>query len=136
MRKLLLRLFNLIYIAAAGVSIYFLATRPIIQTTAKINLSGEQVSKLLEPLLNKSSGGSGSSERAYTRAEEGEESSSSGDFSSYLTPDKVAEAFKDGIHHLDWRMSLLRRTSCEYCSSSTATPDTVNAIAGATMQRR
>lgn len=98
MRKLLLRLFNLIYIAAAGVSIYFLATRPIIQTTAKINLSGEQVSKLLEPLLKKSSGGSGSSERAYTRAEEGEGSSSSNDFSSYLTPEKIAEAFKDGIH--------------------------------------
>ena len=97
MRKLLVRIFNLIYIAAAGVSIYFLATRPIIQTTAKINLSGEQVSKLLEPLINKSSGGSGSSERAYTRAEEGEGSSSSGDFTSYLTPEKIANAFKDGV---------------------------------------
>ena len=94
MRKLLVRLFNLIYIAAAGVSIYFLATRPIIQTTAKINLTGEQVGTLLEPLLNTS--GSGSTDRAITRAESGEESSG-GDFTSYLTPEKIANAFKDGV---------------------------------------
>ena len=96
MRKLLLRLFNLIYIAAAGVSIYFLATRPIIQTTAKINLTGEQVGTLLEPLLNPSSG-SGSTDRAVTRAEAGEESSGSGNIMGHLTPEKIAKAFENGV---------------------------------------
>ena len=96
MRKLLVRLFNLIYIAAAGVSIYFLATRPIIQTTAKVNLTGEQVSKVLEPLLNGGSS-SGSSERAITRVEEGEGGSGGGSITSYLTPEKIAKAFENGV---------------------------------------
>lgn len=97
MRKLLVRIFNLIYIAAAGVSIYFTATRPIIQTTAKINMSGEQVSKLLEPLLNQQSSGSETPQRGYTIEGEGEQNSG-GDFTSYLTPEKIAKAFKDGVN--------------------------------------
>lgn len=90
MRKLLVRILNLVYIAAAGVSVYALCKKPILQTSIKINMTGEQVGEKLAPILANTTGESSSGgERAKTRGGDG--------FDSYINPEKIASAFKDGF---------------------------------------
>ena len=92
MRKFLVKLFNLIYLAGAVVATVFLCIKPMIQTSVSLSLTSDQVADKLVELLNKNSGGSeeGGSESRITYR----------DGSSETTPidrDSIKEAFPNGF---------------------------------------
>ena len=92
MRKFLVKLFNLIYLAGAVVATVFLCIKPMIQTSVTLSLTSDQVADNLVLLLNKNSGGSegGGSESRITYR----------DGSSETTPidrDSIKEAFPNGF---------------------------------------
>ena len=90
MRKFLVKLFNLIYIAAAGISIYALCTRPVFKASIKVHFSQEKMGEVLSKAFNK---GSGSSEESSEVRLVYRESPKMSDF---LTPEKVQGYFPNG----------------------------------------
>ena len=91
--SVLVRLFNLVYIAAAGVSIYALCTRPIIKANVHVSLSQDKMGSLLSGLFNKklSSEEEESEERYVYRAVEERR-----DVKDYITKEKIASYFPNG----------------------------------------
>ena len=49
----LVRMFNLVYIAACGISIYALCTRPIIKANVHVSFTQEKMGSLLSGIFNK-----------------------------------------------------------------------------------
>ena len=99
MRKLLVKIFNLVYLAGAAVSIWALVTRPVINTEVGINLTSDQVAdKLVEIFKNSSGGGEGgsgggSSASSYKLAYREESSSSE----VQITKEDIKKAFPNGF---------------------------------------
>ena len=99
MRKLLVKIFNLIYLAGAVVAIVMFCTQPVVKTAIKLDLPAEKIASVLADLGKTGESGDGSglvySSRAYTFEESSESEPS---FSDMLTEEKIKEAFKDGLH--------------------------------------
>lgn len=89
-RKTLVKLLNLVYIAGAGVAIYSICTRDIVNVNLSINMTSEQVGKFIGGAFNKRSEVK-EREYTYTRADDAS-------ISDWLTQEKIAEAFPDGLH--------------------------------------
>ena len=53
MKRLIVRIFNLVYLAGAALAIWALCTKPILNTQVDVHLTSEEVADKLEPLLNK-----------------------------------------------------------------------------------
>ena len=92
MRKFLVRLMNLIYIAAAGVSLYALCTTPMFKATVTLKFSQSQIGKLLGRAFKYQSG---------ETEEEGEEESrvqykSSSGMNKYIDPENIENYFPNG----------------------------------------
>lgn len=99
MRKLLVKIFNLVYLAGAAVSIWALVTRPVINTEVGINLTSDQVADKLYDMFKSKSGsgegeGSGGSEASSYRLAYREESSSS---EVQITKEDIKAAFPNGF---------------------------------------
>ena len=92
MRKFLVRPLNLVYVAAAGVALYALCTRPMLDATVTVKFNKDQIGSLLSGVLNKNSESS---------EEEGEEESrlvyrAEHNIRDYVTKEKIQEYFSNG----------------------------------------
>ena len=95
MRKLLVRLLNLVYIAAAGVALYALCTRPMLNASITLNFSKEQMGTLLGGVLNKNnesseSEGEGEGEEVRLAYRESQ------NIKDYVTAEKIQDYFPNG----------------------------------------
>lgn len=88
MKKKFIRFLNLIYIAAAGLSIYSLCTRPMYDIDLQFNLSGDKVGDLLSAAAKESE------TEGETRLPSRVTKKTVADI---LTPERVALAFEDGL---------------------------------------
>ena len=98
MRKFFVRLFNLIYLAGAAISIWALVTRPVINTQVGVSLTSEQVADRLMSIIKSQSGGdsgSGSTEGSEYRISYREEASPSTE--DAITREDILAAFPDGF---------------------------------------
>ena len=92
MRKLIVKLLNLLYIAAAGIAIYALCTRPIFKATVKAHFTKEQMGVILSKAFNNggsSESGEGEEDRIVYRA-------SSTNMADYITKERVEGYFPNG----------------------------------------
>lgn len=80
MRKFLVRFFNLVYLAAAAISIHAFFTRPIIQTSIQVNFTQERIGYIVNKML--------------TRHES--ESEADTKIRQYTTAEKIETYFPDG----------------------------------------
>ena len=55
MRKFLVKLMNLIYVAGAGISLYALCTRPILKATVTVKFSKEKMGQIVGKAFNNGS---------------------------------------------------------------------------------
>ena len=95
MRKFLVKLFNLIYLAGAVLSIVALCIKPIIRTDVDLSLTSDQVADRLVVMFEKNQDNEESSEsKALLKAQTREESSSSG---YKVSREDVVKAFPDGF---------------------------------------
>ena len=101
MRKLLVKLFNLLYIAAAGVSLYYMCTRPIFSATVHVSMDKERFSGLISKLFTKEE--SEEEERASYRL--AYRSDDDPKISDYLNREKVEEYFPEGFK-LDIKLEI------------------------------
>ena len=91
-RKTLVKLMNLVYIAGCGVAIYGICTKPIVNVDLGVELTSKQVGTYVA----KAFGVENKESKAYTvRITRAEESGDS--FKDWLTEEKIANAFPDGI---------------------------------------
>lgn len=92
MRKLIVRILNLCYIAAAAIAVYALCTRPIFKGTVKAHFTKERMGIILSKAFN--NGESSESEG------EGEERlvyrASSPDMNKYITQENIENYFPNG----------------------------------------
>ena len=97
MKKLMVKLFNLIYLAGAAIAIYAFCTQPVIDLSVKVDLDSDQVADKLEPLINKD--GDNKAKYRISYREEAEEESSDSSSSSVIKVDRemIKEAFPDGF---------------------------------------
>ena len=87
----LVKLFNLVYIAAAGISVYALCTRPILKANVHVSFTKEKMGSLLSGLLNRGSSEEESEEeRLVYRVDDRRE------VKDYLTKEKLESCFPDG----------------------------------------
>jgi len=94
-RKFLVKIFNLIYLAGAVLSIVALCIKPLVSTDVDLSLTSDQVADRLVVMFEKDNSSSESSEsRALVRTPTREESSSS---SYKVSRDDVKKAFPDGF---------------------------------------
>jgi len=96
MRKLLVKLLNLVYLAGAVLAVWAFCTKPMINTSASVNLTSDQVADKLIELFKKSNSESSS--------EETEEEKSSyklvyrdGSTEQNVTREDIKNAFPDGF---------------------------------------
>ena len=95
MRKFLVKLFNLIYLAGAVLSIVALCIKPIIRTDVDLSLTSDQVADRLVVMFENNKNNEESSEsKALVKAQTREESSSSG---YKVSREDVVKAFPDGF---------------------------------------
>ena len=87
---ILVRLFNLVYIAAAGISIYALCTRPILNSNVHVHLTKEQIGGVLSKAFGGSSESSESEERLVYRETRKKE------VKDFITKEKVEGYFPNG----------------------------------------
>ena len=94
MRKFFVKLFNLIYLAGAAVSIWALCTKPVVNTQVGLSLTSDQVADRLYEIFNKQSGGGseGGSEASSYRVTYREEASE-----EKITKEDIKEAFPNGF---------------------------------------
>ena len=85
----LVRLFNIVYLVAAGISLYALCTRPIFKANIGVSLSQDQVSTLVSGIFNKS--GESDESRVVYR-----ENPDSKELKDYFTKERVATYFPEG----------------------------------------
>ena len=93
MRKFLVRLLNLVYVAAAGVALYALCTKPMLDATVTLKFNKEQMGSLLSGVLNKNS------ESSEEEGEEGETRlvyREEHNIRDYVTKEKLQEYFSNG----------------------------------------
>lgn len=91
LRRTLVKLFNLVYIAAAGVSIYAICTKNIVTATLKVDMNSQQVAKLIGSAFKEKSP-EVRKEYTYTRA------ATEASIKDWLTQEKIAQAFDKGLH--------------------------------------
>ena len=94
MRKLLVKLINLLYIAAAGVAIYALCTRPIFKATIHAHLTQDQMGAILTKAF--SSGDSSESSESSEEESRAAQRVSTPQMSDYINKDNVATYFPNG----------------------------------------
>ena len=92
MRKFLVKLMNLIYVAGAGISLYALCTRPILKATVTVKFSKEKMGQIVGKAFNNGSESS----------EEGEEEvrliyRDSPKIQDYITEEKIETYFPNGF---------------------------------------
>ena len=92
MRKFLVKLFNIIYIIAAGISIYALCTRPIFKANINVSLSKEKMGELLSKVFVNGNTDSSSESESEVRLVY-RDSPKMGDF---ITAEKVQNYFPEG----------------------------------------
>ena len=88
MRKFLVKILNLGYIAAATVAVYALCTRPIFKGTVKAHFTKERMGIILSKTFNKG----GSSEESESRVAY----RSSPDMNKYITEENIQNYFPNG----------------------------------------
>ena len=92
----LVRLFNLVYIAAAGISIYALCTRPIFKANVHVHFTQDKMASLLSGLFNKMGGsneGEGEGEEEVKLVYRETERK---DIKDYVTEAKIRTYFPNG----------------------------------------
>ena len=87
----LVRLFNIVYLIAAGISIYAFTTRPIFKATLRVSLSKSQVSSLVSKAFNKGGEGEGEGDRLIYRESETRE------MKDYFTKERIENYFPNGL---------------------------------------
>ena len=90
LRRTLVKLFNLVYIAAAGVSIYSICTQNLLTAEVKVDMDSQQVAKLIGSAFKEKST---IREKEYTYSRIDDAS-----VKDWLTQDKIAKAFDKGLH--------------------------------------
>ena len=85
----LVRLFNLVYLVAAGISIYAFCTRPIFKASLNVSLSKTQVSSLVSKAFNRDGGDEG--DRLIYRESE------TRDMKDYFTKERIETYFPNGL---------------------------------------
>ena len=90
LRRTLVKLFNLVYIAAAGVSIYSICTQNLLTAKVKVDMNSQQVAKLIGSAFKEKST---IREKEYTYSRIDDAS-----VKDWLTQDKIAKAFDKGLH--------------------------------------
>lgn len=90
LRRTLVKLFNLVYIAAAGVSIYAICTQPLLNATVKVDMNSEQVANLIGSAFKEKST-IREREYIYSRIDDAS-------LKDWLTQEKIAKAFDKGLH--------------------------------------
>lgn len=88
---ILVKLFNFVYIAAAGISIYALCTRPIIKANVHVSLTQDKVATILSKAFgaNSSEGSESSESRLVFKASRRE-------VKDYVTKERIATYFPNG----------------------------------------
>ena len=99
MRKFFVKLFNLVYLAGAAVSIWALVTRPVINSQVGVSLTSDQVADRLMEMFNKSNGTgeggeSGSSEGSSYRVTYRDETPAT---KEKITREDIKNAFPNGF---------------------------------------
>ena len=92
MRKFLVRLMNLIYVAGAGVSLYALCTRPIFKATVTVKFSKEQMGQIIGTAFNKGNESSEESEEEVRLIYR-----DSPKIQDYITKEKIETYFPNGF---------------------------------------
>jgi len=97
MRKLLVKLFNLIYLAGAGVAIWAFVAKPIVDTKVGISLTSDQVADKLYEMFNKDSGGGSGGGESTEASYKLSYRDSSSESESKVTREDIKAAFPDGF---------------------------------------
>ena len=88
---ILVKLFNLVYIAACGISIYALCTKPILNANVHVHLKQEQIGTVLSTAFGANSGSSEESEeRLVYRTTDRKE------IKDYVTKERIKTYFPNG----------------------------------------
>lgn len=87
MRKLIVRILNLCYVAAAAVAVYALCTRPIFKGTVKAHFTKERMGIILSKAFNNGSSGESESRITYK---------ASPDMNKYITEENIQNYFPNG----------------------------------------
>ena len=99
MRKLLVRIFNLIYLAGSAIAIWAFVTKPIVNTEVGVSFTSDQIAdKLMDIFKSKSGegeGGSGEVESASYRLAYRADAAES--VESTITREDIKEAFPNGF---------------------------------------
>ena len=93
MRKFLVKLMNLIYIAGAGISLYALCTRPIFKASVTVKFSKEKMGQLLGKAFNKGGESSGEGEGEEVRLIYRD----SPKIEDYISAEKIETYFPNGF---------------------------------------
>ena len=91
MRKLIVKLFNLVYLAGAALSIFALCTRPVVSTEVGVSFTSDQVADKLIEIFNQNSGDS--SDKSGYRIRYRDDASSE----QKITREDIKEAFPNGF---------------------------------------
>ena len=89
MRKLIVKILNLLYIAAAGIAIYALCTRPMFKATVKAHFTKEQMGLILSKAFNHGESEESEEDRVVYRV-------STSNMNDYITKEKVEGYFPNG----------------------------------------
>ena len=92
MRKLLIRIINILYIIAAGIAVYSLCTRPIFKASVKAHFTSEKMGEIVSTVFKTNDSEEESSEEGESRLVY-RDSPKMGDF---LTPEKIRGYFPNG----------------------------------------
>jgi len=108
MRKFFVRLFNLIYLAGAAVSIWALVTQPLVSAEVGVDLSSDEVANRLYDLIKGKSGSGGGSEGGESEGGESEEESGGEELgaSGYRLVYRESSATEDNITKEDIKDSF------------------------------
>ena len=87
MRRTIVKLLNLVYIAAAAFAVYSVCTKPILRTSVTLTATADDIGEKLEPLLNQAAEES----RSYNLREEEPKKK---EISDYITAEAIADAFR------------------------------------------
>lgn len=97
MKKGIVRILNLGYLAACAVSIWAICTQPIFKTAVNLDMTSDELGTVLAPLfLNNTD--SGSDSKSTSRVVASRDAETKKQVTDYITAQRIADAFKDPQH--------------------------------------